>query len=78
MSKAAMHFELALVESIQEALVAGDDLWVPGLGTFHVDHVPAQIRHDSLKDVLVLDPPQCLITFIQNSDEGELPEFKSR
>lgn len=78
MSKAAMHFELALVETIQEALVAGDDLWIPGLGTFHVDHVPAQIRHDDMNDVLVLDPPQSLITFIQNDDEGGLPEFKTR
>ncbi|TDI74292.1 MAG: hypothetical protein E2O84_06060 [Bacteroidetes bacterium] len=78
MSKTAMHFELALVETIQESLVSGQDLWVPGLGTFNVDHVAAQIRHDEDRDVLVIDPPRSIVTFSSSDDEGELPEFKSR
>ena len=78
MSKAAMHFELALVETIQEALVSGEDLWIPGMGTFHVNHLAAQIRHDKDQDCLVIDPPRSLVTFVSNDDNGDLPEFKSR
>ena len=47
MSKSAMHFEIALVEAIQEALVVGAELSVPGLGTFSIVHRPANIREGS-------------------------------
>ena len=45
MSKSAMHFELAFVEAIHEALVGGKTLPVPGLGTFSVEHRSAIIGH---------------------------------
>ena len=78
MSKAAMQFELVLVETIQELLISGDDAWIPGLGTFQVNHMPAQIRHDESRNVLVVDPPHSRISFSPSEDDADLPTFTAR
>lgn len=50
MSRSAMHFELAFVEAIHEALVAGKELSIPGLGTFSIDHKTAIIRGEGAEE----------------------------
>ncbi len=90
MSKSAMHFELALVEAIHEALVAGDELFVPGLGTFSIHHRPAKIqmrsetsagdsrRKSAAQQATIIEPPENIISFVAESDDDIIPEFKTR
>jgi len=89
-----MHFEIALVEAIHEALIEGDDLFVPGLGTFSIDHRPAKIQtrllgsedsgessDDSTDTQLatVIQPPENRISFVATGSlDDNFPEFKSR
>jgi len=93
MSKSAMHFEIALVEAIHEALLAGAELVVPGLGTFSIDHRPATIQaatrgaehsgvsQDNGSDEVfstIIQPPENRISFVAASDDDNFPEFKTR
>jgi len=72
-----MRFELALVETIYESLVAGEPLHVPGLGTFSIAHEPAHTYTDD-SGAYTVRPPQDRIRFTELTTGEELPEFTSR
>ncbi len=52
----------ALVEAVREALVRGEDVHVPDLGTFHVQHHPS-IAEELPTGEVVMRPPRNVIVF---------------
>lgn len=57
----------ALTEVIRDALTRGEDLTIPGLGTFSIQHHPSQVVEDGPGKV-VIRPPHNEIRFVPATD----------
>ena len=55
----------ALGHVLREALVRGETVRVPGLGTFRVEHQPS--RADESGDGVVMRPPRDAVIFVPES-----------
>lgn len=52
----------ALVDHLREVLVDGEDVFVPGLGTFHVHHEMSRVREHP-DGRIEMQPPRDVVAF---------------